>query len=64
MTLEEFSRRGGLARAKKFTKHERKESARVAALARWSKKAKKKKATPRKPATAAAPALLAEDWSA
>jgi hypothetical protein len=42
MTQEEFSRRGGLARARKFTAGERTESARMAAKARWKKHPKKK----------------------
>ena len=43
MTQEEFSRRGGLARARKFTAGERAESARMAAKARWKKHSKKSK---------------------
>jgi hypothetical protein len=34
----EFARKGGKARAKKLTREQRKESARKAAQARWSKK--------------------------
>lgn len=42
MTVAELAAMGGRARAKKLTEKERKESARQAAMARWSKAPKKK----------------------
>jgi len=41
LTIQEFARMGGHARAKKLTEKERKESARRAAQARWAKAKKK-----------------------
>ena len=38
LTLSEFARIGGKARAKQLTKEQRSESARKAAKARWAKK--------------------------
>ncbi len=43
LTITEFARMGGKALAAKMTKKERSESARRAALARWSKKKAEKK---------------------
>jgi hypothetical protein len=40
LSAEEWARRGGLARAKKLTPEERRESARRAAQARWQKQKK------------------------
>jgi hypothetical protein len=42
LTLSEFARIGGKARAKKLTAEQRQESARKAAQARWAKNNKKK----------------------
>jgi len=41
LTITEFARMGGNARAEKMSKQERKESARHAAQARWGKSKKK-----------------------
>jgi hypothetical protein len=40
LTIQEFSSRGGKARAKALTKQERQASAKKAAEARWAKKRK------------------------
>jgi hypothetical protein len=42
LSIQEFARMGGHARAKKLTEKQRKESARRAAQARWAKAKKKK----------------------
>jgi hypothetical protein len=42
LTIQEFARLGGKARAEKLNKQQRKESARKAALARWKNKKKDK----------------------
>jgi hypothetical protein len=41
LTISDFARMGGKARAKKLTPQERKESARKAVQARWAKAKKK-----------------------
>jgi hypothetical protein len=38
LTIQEFARLGGKARAQKMSKQQRKDSAKKAAQARWSKK--------------------------
>jgi hypothetical protein len=43
LTIQEFARMGGHARAKKLSETQRKESARCAAQARWAKAKKKNK---------------------
>jgi hypothetical protein len=43
LTIQEFARMGGHARAKKLTETQRKESARRAAQARWAKAKEKEK---------------------